>query len=761
MRVPVFNQQVGEAQTPSVQVRGGLSPSEAVGMVGNQIDGVVGLVNSGAKAYQDFQDEADRVRVMDAQNKLAELKIHLQSNETDGFNHKKGVDVVSFDDGKGGGFVDYYSNAYQDGVNEINARLGNNRQRLLFNQIAERDAVSFKGTLQNYFVNENDTYQQSVYTASADRFVRNINENPADFKLIDENRLNLRAAFNKVAQLQGKSALEAENAYLGTISQTHVANINAFIENNDLRGAVQYRKKYSDEISLNDSFKSNKLIHQKLEDQQVEALVDSASDGVEYGSNYALNIPPQATQQAVSELKSLTPDQMKNIKYNDQRLDIYTIHAAKEKGMEWAAPLVLGLRLAGERSDNSAVSKDGARSVMQFIPQTWHGSKTEKNGYKWDRTSGKERDLNSPVDTIDAAYDFISDISKKFKTQDPMVIAAYYHGGDEDAKRVLNGGEPKGPVGKSYLKRMDKWLTEDFGKYADEPTKSRQQAYEAIWNSNVPSEVKSKAQTRLNQKFAAMDKIKSDQQDQVYNDLYKGISTGEFTYEQIPVNAFDVLKPNQIASLKAMSKATFEKNIKTDPVVFSMITLNKEELFKGKPQSVLHQYADKLSPADYKEATKMYVEVNKLDKSKEPKEKVFLVNDSTVAAAIKPYLNTIGITDTKNKDQLLHYNAVKSDLMQTMREAEAKNGGYLSWPQIDRLVLKNLNTNVKITTTGFFGGSETELNRMYSQVKKKADITPKMLDKISDTFKKQGRNPDKVTDSEYLNAYYSMMRRGF
>jgi len=750
MRVPQFNQQVGQDQAPNVRVQGGLSPSEAVGMVGSQIDGIANLVSTGASIYQQQQDEADRVRVMDAQNQLAELKLRLQNDGNDGYINKKGVDVVSFDSGDGEGFVDYYQRSYMDGIGEISSNLSNSRQRNMFNQIASEDQLRFKGMLQSYFVRENDVYQQSVYSASAKRFVMNINENPANFVIIDDNRENLKVAIAKSAQLQGKSALEAENSYLDIISQTHVANINAFIESNDLRGAVQYRQKYSDEISLNDSFKSNKLIHQKLEDQQVEALVDSASEGVEYGSNYALNIPPQATQQAVSELKSLTPEQMKNIKYNDQRLDIYTIHAAKEKGMEWAAPLLLGIRLSGEKSNNNQVSPKGAQSVMQFMPATWG-----------DFNKGGKRDINNPMDTIDASLEFVDWVSKKYKTKDPMVIAAYYNGGGKAAEAVLKGKQPPASETQNYLQRVDKWLTEDFGKYADEPTKSRQQAYEAIWGSDASSEVKTKAQTRLNQKFAAMDKIKSDQQDQVYNDLYKGISTGEFTYEQIPVNAFDVLKPNQIASLKAMSKATFEKNIKTDPVVFSMIALNKEELFKGKPQSVLHQYADKLSPTDYKEATKMYVEVNKLDKSKEPKEKVFLVNDSTVAAAIKPYLNTIGITDTKNKDQLLHYNAVKSDLMQTLREAEAKNGGYLSWPQIDRLVLKNLNTNVKITTTGFFGGSETELNRMYSQVKKKSDITPKMLDKISDTFKKQGRNPDKVTDSEYINAYYSLMRRGF
>lgn len=754
MRVPVFNQQVGEAQTPSVQVQGGLSPSEAVGMVGNQIDGVVGLVNSGAKAYQDFQDEADRVRVMDAQNKLAELKIHLQSNQTDGFNHKKGVDVVSFDDGQGGGFVDYYSNAYQDGVNEISARLGNNRQRLLFNQIADRDAVSFKGTLQNYFVNENDTYQQSVYTASADRFVRNINENPSDFKLIDENRLNLRAAFNKVAQLQGKSALEAENAYFGTISQAHVANINAFIENNDLRGAVQYRQKYSDEISLNDSFKSNKLINQKLEDEQVEALVDSASDGVEYGSNYALNIPPQATQQAVSELKSLTPDQMKNIKYNDQRLDIYTIHAAKEKGMEWAVPLLLGIRLSGEKSHNNQVSPKGAQSIMQFMPATWG-----------DFNNGGKRDINNPMDTIDASLEFVDWVSKKYKTKDPMVIAAYYNGGGKAAEAVLKGKQPPASETQNYLQRVDKWLTEDFGKYADEPTKSRQQAYEAIWGSDASSEVKAKAQTRLNQKFAAMDKIKSDQQDQVYNDLYKGIITRQFTYEQIPVNAFDVLKPNQIKDLQSVSKATYSPVKKSDGVTLSSLMIDKDILLKGQPRSVLHAYAKDLTAAELKEATKLYDDVNK--SAAELKKTDYLdITPNSVSDALSPYLPMLGITDKSNKKQIEHYSAVQSDMMQALMEAQNSNGGKLTKEQFNRIVLKNIGINSRIKDSRqAFGmtlpGTESiTTNRIYA-VKSKDDIAPNTQKKIDDIFKKQGRDLSKVTLAEYLNAYYSVMRRGF
>ncbi|MCH7392420.1 transglycosylase SLT domain-containing protein [Acinetobacter dispersus] len=750
MRVPEFKPQVNEAQAPSVQVRGGLTPGEAVNAVGNQLDALTSFVGAGAQAANQFQDESDRIRVMDAENQLFELKNHLQTNDIDGFNNKKGANVVGFDDGQGGGFVDYYSRAYQDGVSEITAKLGNNNQRQMFNQIASRDGQAFKSNLQNYFVRENDTYQKSVYSASADRYVRNINENPANFALIDEDRLNLKAAINKTMQLDGKSALEAENVYLSTISQAHIGNINSFIENSDLRGAVQYRDKYKDEISLNDSFKANKQIQQKLEEKEVDTLVNMASYGTEENSNFALNLPPQAAKQAINELQNLTPSEMKNIKYNDERLDIYTVQAAKDKGMEWAVPLLLGIRLAGERSNNSQVSPKGAKSVMQFMPATW--GEFSKNG---------QRDLNNPAHTIDAALEFVDWISKKYNTKDPMVISAYYNGGANAAAAVKSGKQVPYSETRAYLERMDGWLSNGFGQYASQPGRSRDQAFEAVWKSGASSEVKGKAQTRLNQMFAAQDKIKDEQQDQAYNALYSGMISGKVTFDQLPVNTVSVLKPNQVESLRSVSKSLYEKDVKTDPTVYSMIMLNKEELFKGKPKSVLHQYADKLSPSDYKEATKVYIDVNNPKETDKSKDKKFLATDSTIASALKPYLNIIGITDTKNKDQLLHYNAVKSDLMQTILEAEARNGGHLTWDQINRLTLKNINNKVQITTSRPFLDDKVELNRVYAQVKNKGDMTDSMKKKIDDIFKKQGRNLGTVTDSEYLNAYYAMMRRGF
>lgn len=153
-------------------------------------------------------------------------------------------------------------------------------------------------------------------------------------------------------------------------------------------------------------------------------------------------------------LRSMSAEEHKKIKYNDPRLDAYTIQKGVENGMDWAIPLLLAIRKEGEKSNNNQTSPKGAKSVMQFMPNTWHGKKGQKNGYKWDRATGRERDLNNPADTIDAAYEFVQWVSKKYNTKDPAVIAAYYNGGDDDAISVQKTGKAIHPEAQKYVPKV-------------------------------------------------------------------------------------------------------------------------------------------------------------------------------------------------------------------------------------------------------------------------------------------------------------------
>ena len=132
MRVPQFTQQVGQDQAPNVRVQGGLSPGEAVGMVGSQIDGIANLVNTGASIYQQQQDQANKARVAqvtaEAQN---EVNDYLYNNNT-GLLTLKGERALVRDSGQS--LIDETLDWFAGVSSAKSETLSNNVQKRLFNE---------------------------------------------------------------------------------------------------------------------------------------------------------------------------------------------------------------------------------------------------------------------------------------------------------------------------------------------------------------------------------------------------------------------------------------------------------------------------------------------------------------------------------------------------------------------------------------------------------------------------------------------------
>lgn len=89
---------------------------------------------------------------------------------------------------------------------------------------------------------------------------------------------------------------------------------------------------------------------------------------------------------------------------------------------------------------NSAVSSKGARGAWQFMPGTWKdfGQGTFNNAHHF--FAGAQ-----------ATSKFIDWIKKKYNTNDPDVIAAYYNGGDPAARAVLAGRPPPAAETQDYI----------------------------------------------------------------------------------------------------------------------------------------------------------------------------------------------------------------------------------------------------------------------------------------------------------------------
>jgi hypothetical protein len=150
----------------------------------------------------------------------------------------------------------------------------------------------------------------------------------------------------------------------------------------------------------------------------------------------------------------IPPSEYKNIRYDDPRLDGLLHTKASQMDMDWAVPLLLSIRRAGEKSHNNQVSPVGAKSIMQIMPETQAGL---------ERTYKKKWDINNPEHATEMALYLVREMSQQYKTKDPLVLAAHYNGGFANGKAMQKNGKPKAQETINYVSRVKDFI--DTGKY--------------------------------------------------------------------------------------------------------------------------------------------------------------------------------------------------------------------------------------------------------------------------------------------------------
>lgn len=180
--------------------------------------------------------------------------------------------------------------------------------------------------------------------------------------------------------------------------------------------------------------------------------LDNATQQLKVGR--PVNVPNVVKGEEKQKSVKIPQSEYKNIRYDDPRLDAVLHSKANEMGMDWAVPLLLSIRRAGEKSHNNQVSPKGAQSIMQIMPETKAG--LERN-YK------KRWDINNPNDATEMALYLVREMSEQYKTKDPLVLAAHYNGGFANGKAMQKNGKPKAQETINYVNRVKDFI--NTGKY--------------------------------------------------------------------------------------------------------------------------------------------------------------------------------------------------------------------------------------------------------------------------------------------------------
>jgi len=209
---------------------------------------------------------------------------------------------------------------------------------------------------------------------------------------------------------------------------------------------------------------------------------------------------PAVDPAAARELHVMGASERQALRYDDPRLDAYTVTAAQRESIP--PEVLLAIKNVGERSGSNAVSSKGAKGVMQFMDDTW--------------TAYGKGDPRDPVASIDAGARLMKDLITQYDG-DVRAALAHYNGGGKAGQAVREGRLPPAKETRDYLARTEQFMAERSGAEAgraaandpDMVAAARvQQVRETVesWNLRDPADAAA-AEQHLNAVLRASDQL--------------------------------------------------------------------------------------------------------------------------------------------------------------------------------------------------------------------------------------------------------------
>jgi len=156
--------------------------------------------------------------------------------------------------------------------------------------------------------------------------------------------------------------------------------------------------------------------------------------------------PAPADPAAGRQLAQMGGNERLALRYDDPRLDAYAVTAAQREGIPPEA--LLAIKNAGEKSGPTAVSRVGAKGVMQFMDGTWA-----------EFGRGDPRD---PAASIDAGARYMKSLLEQYDGNMQAALA-HYNGGTKAGDAVMAGKPPPAKETRDYLARTEKFIAERAG----------------------------------------------------------------------------------------------------------------------------------------------------------------------------------------------------------------------------------------------------------------------------------------------------------
>lgn len=475
--------------------------------IGNALLKAGGLV--GQAAIQ-AQDDANSVRVMEAQEEALQAVQNYTYDPQNGYVNIKGRDA--FDRQSGKPLSDEYTGRLQEDLNRISQGLGNDAQRKLFSGFAANTLNKFRSSTLQHENKEYQYYKGSVLKGTIENRIADTGLNFNDPNAVAENYQAIGVAATALGRMQGKSAQEIQSDIRSAQSKAISTAMIKALDAGDINLANKYFEAASSSMEPNDVLK----IGRALRTENDKAAANGVVNGVL--SRYLPELHP-----------------------NDFTRLVNATMKVESSGRRYGAD---GKILEGPRTKYGT-----AKGEMQVLDST-----SKNPGY-----GVKPAADDSPEELARVGRDFLAAMIKEYDGDLMKSLAAYNWGpGNVDKaikKAEKDGGSwldnAPGDV-KEYAAKIIKDFNSGGGVNVTEAY-IRQAALSDPTIVGNP-EREALATTALNSKLKAFNEAKKQEQEQVLDNVYKTLWNNGGDLNAIPPSLFDQIPGKELSKVRTFAE---------------------------------------------------------------------------------------------------------------------------------------------------------------------------------------------------------------
>lgn len=517
----------------------------------------------------DMQQEANRVRVIDAVTQAKERLFDLQYGEQ-GLTRAKGFEALQRPGGKL--LADEFDESFTSQIGEIEQALGNDAQRQAFREQAGQMRVQLRGDAMRHTAQEFKTYQSATYDAAASAAKRQIAlsyKDLADDGLVSQGVQTVTAAVKEKARLLGMPQTWADEQVIQEVSSAHRLAIKTALENDEIELASGYLNKHKGSMTADDQLTVRTVL-----DKEMRTRV-----AVQVGSQVVGELAPKLQPSDMDRLVGIT---------------MQTESGGRRYG----------------KDGQLLTSPKGARGEMQVMPGT-------QRDPGFGVTPARD---DSPEELARVGRDYLRAMVKRYDG-DPAKAWAAYNAGPGALDEALMRAKASPTPGASWLTFMPgetqayvaknlKMLEEGAGAPAAPTLLDVQAAVRSRLGDNADPLVVKAAMQHATQQWEVAHKAVSERNDAMEAEAQRLLLANGGRFQDLPASVRSALPPGKVDNLMTFAgKIAKGENVATDWSLYYRLASDTELLARTN----LGVLRDRLAPAEFKQLTGQQADLSKGD----------------------------------------------------------------------------------------------------------------------------------------------------